>query len=829
MDFGNNEQLKFAYEFVQYTNKNIFLTGKAGTGKTTFLKNLKYSTPKRMVVVAPTGVAAINAGGVTIHSFFQLPFSPFVPNESERTLFSNKSSSENKEKRFTHKLNRNKIKLIRSLDLLVIDEISMVRADLLDAIDDVLRRYRHNSNPFGGLQVLMIGDLNQLVPVIKPQEWSLVSDYYKNVYFFSSIALQKTGFTTIELKHIYRQEDKKFIKLLGEIRDNKISEKSYNLLNSRYLPGFNPDENEGYITLTTHNVNAAEINGKKLDELKTKEQEFSAVARGDFPEYMYPTEENLKLKEGAQVMFIKNDSSYEKLYYNGKIGKITRIDNDVIIVECETDTDEIEVRTETWENVKYQLNAETKEIEEEKVGSFEQYPLKLSWAITVHKSQGLTFEKAVIDVNKAFAFGQVYVALSRCKTLEGLVLVSKVSAHSIKSDFAIHEFNDYASKNEPDDEELDQSKLNYQKDLILELFDFSDIKIGFYSVRKIYKQNAEKFNITHEKYFEETSNLIVSEIINVNEKFRYQLSSYFTKNAIPNENIDLQERIKKAIVYFNEKVNSLLVEPFKKMQFDSDNKELKSEIKKTLERFELSLVVKTTAFENCANGFETIAYLNTVANAEIDFKPSFNKKNKHAVNVASGILHKDLYVEINVWRKSISEDYGIDVYRVLPQKTLKLLVELLPQNISQLKEIKGFGKVKTKQYGEDILDIINTYCEQNEIYREQPEPEPTKTKKKKTDTKLVSLQLFKQGLTLDEIAKERDYVESTIFTHISYFVLNGELEANALIEEGRLNKIKTLVSETNTTSLSGLVSESNGEFSYSELRFVRLLLANSQI
>ena len=446
-----NPELKLAFDFVQYTNRNIFLTGKAGTGKTTFLHKLKETSHKRMVVVAPTGVAAINAGGVTIHSFFQMPFGPILPGRLESS-----------EKSFIQKFNKKKINIIRSLDLLVIDEISMVRADLLDGIDTVLRRYKNKTLPFGGVQMLMIGDLQQLAPIAKDNEWNLLKEHYDTIFFFSSKAYMQSNAISIELKHIYRQQDNNFIKILNEIRDDKLSAESFQELNKRFLPGFSPENEDGYITLTTHNASANRINDEQLKKLKSKTHTFEAEVKGHFPEYSYPTDQHLKLKVGAQVMFIKNDISPEKLYFNGKIGTIVNIEDDLIYVKSKDEDNQIEVGQVMWDNVKYTINETSKEIEEEVAGSFIQYPLRLAWAITIHKSQGLTFEKAVIDAQAAFAHGQTYVALSRCKTLEGLILSSRISSNGIICDSTVGNFNREVEENQPDEKTLNTSKQNYQ-------------------------------------------------------------------------------------------------------------------------------------------------------------------------------------------------------------------------------------------------------------------------------------------------------------------------------------------------------------------------------
>ena len=411
------------------TGKNIFLTGKAGTGKTTFLHQIKEESSKRMVVTAPTGVAAINAGGMTLHSFFQLPMGLYLPGTSREV---------NNQRRFS----RDKIQLLRTLDLLVIDEISMVRADLLDAVDDVLRRYRDDSRAFGGVQLLMIGDLHQLPPVVKPEDWELLRPHYVTPYFFGSLALQRTDMVAIELKHIFRQSDRRFIDLLDKVRNNQIDAQVLETLNSRYIPGFQPDVKDAYITLTSHNASSYDLNAQRLESLPERSRTFKARIVGDFPETSYPTEEALEFKKGAQVMFVRNDLSPEKRYFNGKIGKITRFAGDEIFVRCKDEREDIAVTPVEWQNIKYSIDEETKEIKEEVLGTFTQYPLKLAWSITIHKSQGLTFDRVIIDARSAFAHGQVYVALSRCRSFEGIVLSSRLNPSSVKTDSVVKTYSE---------------------------------------------------------------------------------------------------------------------------------------------------------------------------------------------------------------------------------------------------------------------------------------------------------------------------------------------------------------------------------------------------
>lgn len=456
-----NIELEQAWEFVEHTGTSIFLTGKAGTGKTTFLKSVVEKSQKRLVVVAPTGVAAINARGVTIHSFFQLPFSPYIPNTIVKGEY-----GVSKEKR----------NIIRTLDLLIIDEISMVRSDLLDAIDAVLRRFKNPMKPFGGVQLLMMGDLQQLTPVVTEEDSNMLRPYYSTPYFFGSHALSEIPYVTIELKHVYRQQDNDFLELLNHVRLGCTTAADLELLNGRYQPDFHPKTDQGYIRLTTHNAMADHYNDSQLEQLSSTSHNFKAEIKGTFPEYSYPTSEVLTLKEGAQVMFVKNDSSPLRQYYNGRIGQVKRIDDENIIVHCPEDNFDITVTMQEWENTRYVINKETKEIEPEIQGVFRQYPLRLAWAITIHKSQGLTFERAIIDAGLSFASGQVYVALSRCKTLNGLVLASRIDEKAIINDQRVKE---YISRQEAEARRsiglLELYKQDYYKQLLMELFTFTDI------------------------------------------------------------------------------------------------------------------------------------------------------------------------------------------------------------------------------------------------------------------------------------------------------------------------------------------------------------------
>ena len=456
-----NIELNKAWQAIANTNVSLFLTGKAGTGKTTFLRQLREQLPKRVVVCASTGIAAINAGGVTLHSMFQLPFAPYIP----ETTFNNN------QRRFSFP--KGKIRLLRSIDVLVIDEVSMVRADVLDAIDSVLRRYRHRYKPFGGVQLLLIGDLQQLAPVVRQEDWDLLGKYYDSPYFFSSKALQQLDYYTIELKKVYRQSDPEFLNLLNMVRENRMTSEALAHLNSRCIPNFDPPKEEGYIRLTSHNSQADTINQREMEALEGKQFIFDAKIEGEFPEMSYPTDKVLVLKIGAQVMFVKNDR--DKRYYNGMIGTITSIDDNSITVRP-MDTDvELKVVADVWQNCKYVLDEETKEISEQVIGTFSQIPLRLAWAITIHKSQGLTFERAIINAKQAFAAGQTYVALSRCKTFEGLVLSAPIPAHAIITDYQVQGYTQQMAAREPSENQLQEAQRNFLYATLEELYNFTPV------------------------------------------------------------------------------------------------------------------------------------------------------------------------------------------------------------------------------------------------------------------------------------------------------------------------------------------------------------------
>lgn len=820
-----DKNIKLAHDLVKFTSKSVFLTGKAGTGKTTFLRNLPNITRKRMAVVAPTGVAALNAGGVTIHSFFQLPFTPYIPEGADVSFVT--KDEEGNAVREQFRMSGNKIKLLRSLDLLVIDEISMVRSDLLDAVDSVLRHYRRSSLPFGGVQLLMIGDLYQLTPVVKEEEWRIISRFYRSPYFFDSNALKKVDYVTVELTHIFRQQDDVFISILNQIRTNTLTSESLAVLNSRVSTNTDNDDEQN-IRLTTHNNDANGINTSKLDALEGQEYTFEADIIDNFPPYMYPTDETLTLKVGAQVMFIKNDSSPAKLYYNGKIGKITEIDDTKIMVLCKGDLSPIEVKEEKWENIQYVVNNETKEIEQNVIGEFIQYPLRLAWAITVHKSQGLTFDRAIIDVHAAFAFGQVYVALSRCKSLEGLTLKTPISSQMIKSDSEVVTFCDNARQKQPDEQSLNKYIVSYQRDVLLKIFDFNSLQRQLAEVRKVYMSNFNRFNPEYSQRLIDVVQQFDSQIFDVNKKFVVQLWKIFSASPDVQLKDDefLQQRLSKASEYYHGKLAEIIGEPFSQMLLESDNKEIDDEMKSALEALELEYCKKRNIFEKLREGFSTEMYLKIISITEDKFVPTFSRKSHPTYSAPK--TNKELFGVLNAWRKSVADEFDMPVYYVLPQKSLVEIVDKLPRNAKSLSKITGIGVKKVAAYGNDILNIINDYCKTNGIDDDaiSPEleklPEPKKAKKPKPskgDSFKKSFEMFKQGMSVADIAKERSLVESTVYSHLTRFIKTGEIQPEELIGKEKFSEIMDfLESHSFSGSVSPLYAEAEGKYSYEELR-----------
>ena len=536
---------ELAYHYVQHTNRCIFLTGKAGTGKTTFLRRLKQECPKQMAVVAPTGVAAINAEGVTIHSLFQLPPQLFLPtDEARRQLFAEMQMRANKQR------------VLRNLELLVIDEVSMVRADLLDTIDAVLRHFKHRPTiPFGGVQLLVIGDLFQLSPVVREEEWRLLQPYYEGLYFFQARVFRELKPIYIEFEHVYRQTNVEFLSILNEVRNNALTPQSFAVLNSRVRSeGMKELRSEGgAITLSTHNSKVDAINQREMDALKGKEYTYKATITDTFPESMYPIDEQLTLKVGARVMFIKNDSSTDKLYYNGKLGVVTSLSRQAIHVLCDDGT-EVNVHNEVWENIRYNADSGSDQVQTEIIGTFTHYPLRLAWAITIHKAQGLTFDELIIDAEDAFAAGQVYVALSRCRSLEGLTLLTPIPTRALTNAREVLQFTDNQDSLQIIEQHLQPAQKEYLTTLLCALFDFKEHTEQLYSLQRM-ANSMTSLQIPPNQYISDLITPLL-ELHGVGERFQQQI-----RQLMYNDQLDkLQERLQAACQYYAPKIYELLKE-----------------------------------------------------------------------------------------------------------------------------------------------------------------------------------------------------------------------------------------------------------------------------
>ena len=817
-----NQKLDFVEELVLYTDSHIFLTGKAGTGKTTFLKNLPLKTYKRMVVVAPTGVAAINAGGQTIHSFFQLPFGPQLPENVLPLIDSHRNDMGGRAKSLAaqyQKLNKKKINLMRSLDLLIIDEISMVRADVLDAIDAVLRRVRRSQKPFGGVQLLMIGDVHQLAPVAKPEEWEVLSPYYDTPYFFGSQVLKKAPYICVELEHIYRQHDEDFITLLNKVRNNRMDAECVRLLNTRFKPDFKPKDEEGFITLTTHNYQADQINETKLAAIKEKPLTFKAEVHGTFPENTYPTKEELVLKVGAQVMFVKNDPSPEKAFFNGKIGRLVSYDEKEGTVTVESEGERITVPKLKWQNMEYTINPENQEIEETEIGSFTQIPLRLAWAVTIHKSQGLTFDKVIVDAGQAFAHGQVYVALSRCTSLEGLVLKTRIASNALVNDHSVDQFVEHLPEKEPTQEKVGQLRHEYELETILELIDFDGIYKDFGKLMKVIYDNDTKFETAMIQDLSQRRNRIHEELCQVGIKFESQIRKLHGDTLLCEQNPALQERLIKGVAYFDEHLKSIVVGLFD-LPFKTDNQAVNEQLTEALKLLKEDIYLKGCCLEACKNGFSVKEYQKTKSVKAIEVEKTGKKK----VEIKDDVMDKSpLYAKLRAWRSRIAKELDTELYTIIPNKPLKLIAQEKPVTLQALKEIEGMGPKRVKAYGAEILDIVLRFLGENSETAdlgEMPEKPEKKEKKPKGETYRITKEMFDKGMSVEAIAKERGYAVGTIYGHLTRFIEQGTLEASQIVEKEKYNEILEYFESTFDPQINIAREVLGDTYNYGEIRAV---------
>ena len=799
-----NSSIELAEKYVRYTDTSVFLTGKAGTGKTTFLRNIVETCNKRRVVVAPTGVAAINAGGVTIHSFFQLPPSAYLP--SVKGFYSEYSLSQN-----AHNLRKNKIKLLQSLDLLIIDEISMVRADLLDAIDDRLREYRHNNKPFGGVQLLMVGDLYQLPPVVKEDEWQYMKQVYASPFFFESKAFKQLKYISIELTHVYRQSESEFVEILNSIRNSHPNDNVLERLNSRYKPDFEPDNSEGYIRLTTHNAQAAQINDSKLQQLEGESHTFEAEIGGIFPDYMYPTDETLTLKKGAQVMFVRNDpgsepNPTEKKYFNGKIVTIDDIDDNHVIV-ADGDTT-FEVLPLVWENTKYLLNEESNEIEAVVEGTFKQMPLRLAWAITIHKSQGLTFDHAIIDAGRAFAFGQTYVALSRCRTLEGLVLKTPITPANLFTDKDVNSFTSAI----PDINEVRQryssDQMNFYYGKLRELFDFSDLQKAIEQMQRLFMvELAAAYSAKAASFDKRIAQPFYDDVFSVAEKFHRQIAQLQAQCGNDTSNPHLHDRIGKAVAYFLDKINGLDSESADFLSLTIKNKETLKRYNDVTDKFRQAIGLKKALLANAQSGFTVEGYTNTRTNfilngteAKEEQKPVTAKLNKNST---------EFFDILNDWRSEKSFGLkGRPPHSILTQNQMVEIARTLPRTFADLTAIEGMLGMRADDFGEEILELVNSFCESRNIRKKLP----------KGETFDLTLKLLNDGKSPEEIATERRLALTTIQGHISRLIKQGKIDYHSYINDSDLEAISSYITENPEKGISDIYRHFDGKYDYFHIR-----------
>ena len=744
----------YTLRFINQTNKSIFLTGKAGTGKTTLLKEIIATTHKNTVVVAPTGIAALNANGVTIHSMFQLPFGAFIPDNKQLPQFSDVVKFENRDTLGRHfKMSNVKRSVIRNMELLIIDEVSMLRADILDAMDFMMRRVRRIEKPFGDVQILFIGDLLQLPPVVKNEEWNVLKNYYRGMFFFHSHIMQQFPPLYIELDKIFRQTDAEFIDVLNNLRHNKITPSDIKILNQFVNPTFDLKKNKGYITLTTHNAKADTINAKSLDDLEGKQFTYLPEITDDFPEKIFPLDEKLKLKVGAQVMFIKNDLNFEKQFYNGKMGVIQSLTEKEIFVHFPEENKTIEVERYEWQNIRYKVNENTKEIEEEVIGTFVHYPIKLAWAITVHKSQGLTFYKAALDVSQVFAPGQAYVALSRLRSLKGLILLTPLQMNGISSDEEVLNYAENKASEEILKHSLAKETMFFWLNSLLNSFDLKQLGQEWRNHLFSYNSEAPKSPKTKHNDWAKSQHDAMATLLEPSTKFLTQLHKIFSDEQL---NVHfVKERCEAAYNYF-----------FKTLDVVAEELLLKIE--------EVKRIKKVKAFHD-----------ELLALEELQIKTILLlKKAKLLTNII--VEGKEISKE-NLFSED-SNTYKINKLVVVSERFKALKSDLIEED-EEVSYYTDSGKKKTK--------------------------EPKKSTTEET------LLLWKQNLSIQEIAKERKLTPQTIYNHFAKLIELEVVQLSEILPEDKIIQLKAAFKDFKGESLGELKEIHGDTFSWDELRLYK--------
>ena len=744
METPRSSIYEMADSFAMTTSRSFFLTGKAGTGKTTFLKNLRLHTRKQTAVVAPTGVAAINAGGMTLHSFFQLPFTPFVPTPEGRLNLIQKAH-----------ITRRKRKVIQELELLVIDEVSMVRADVMDEIDTMLRHVRFRQHePFGGVQVILIGDLYQMAPVALPEEWTVLAPYYRSPYFFDSHVILENPLPCMELDTIFRQKDADFIQILNHIRNNQLTASDVSTLQRQYQPDFDISKNPDYILLTTHNYKADRVNESEMARLPGPETTFDAEIKGDFPERNYPNAAQLRLKRGARVMFIANDPDHR--YFNGKLGEVTDIDGDGrIFVRCDGEEESIEVKHELWTNIRYSVNPETRQIEEEKLGEFQQYPLRPAWAITIHKSQGLTFDKVAVDIEAAFASGQVYVALSRCRTLEGIALLSRVNPGSLGVDATVREYTAAKPATEVLKQQLEEDRKGYNRQVMLQLFNFSFAIGQAQELTSLLGGEEHLFNSGAMSFITPIRDALTS-LDEVAQRFRRQLDFLYQSD----DTSQLKERVKAASRYFTDELDKV-IELFDSPSVYSDDYDTAEEFRFGLESLYEDIVRKRYVIRNIRTDFST-----------------------------------DHVLELQ--REAVVPKLSMKPYR---------------------------SKHKNKDWDDDFWERVSGEKRKSKVTkaekrkRSADDTSANPKKRVRGETYNITLEMFRSGKSIEDIAEERGLTQSTIEGHLARLIGQGRLSIGEFFTTAQVEAVRDCLGEG--IGLKDIYEALEGNYTYGQLRMIQ--------